>query len=402
MPGSNAVTSLVLVGAGSRYEEKEISGISHFLEHMFFKGGEIYTTPKMVSETIDALGAECNAFTSKEFVGYYVKSGKRHLDTSLDVLSDMLISAKFPPEEIEKERGVILEEMAMYLDLPMYQVGWDFENLLFGDQPIGRDEIGTKELITTVTQQDFFDYKNALYTPENTVIILAGAVTESDIARIEKHFAFENGVRSKNALAYDPALASERFSIRIRPTEQYHLHFGVVGLSLRDERYPVQLLLSTILGGNMSSRMFQHVREALGLCYSIRTSSTGYTDVGVLTTRAGVKLGKVHDALAAIRYEYDRAAQEGVTEEELRKAQSYLCGKEDLQTEDTEQVALHYGLNQLLHERDESFEDLKKKINAVTTDQLNSLATELFAPERYNLALIGPDIDDAKAREAIS
>ena len=402
MPGTNVVTSLVLVGAGSRYEEKEISGISHFLEHMFFKGGEKYTTPKMVSETIDTLGAEFNAFTSKEFVGYYVKSGKQHIDTSLDVLSDMLISAKFPPEEIEKERGVILEEMAMYLDLPIYQVGWDFENSLFGDQPIGRDEIGTKELITTVTQKDFFDYKNALYTPENTVVLLAGAVKDADISRIEKYFTFPDGKQSKVALPYDANLPTERFSIRVRPTEQYHLHFGVVGLSEEDDRYPAQVVLATILGGNMSSRMFQHVREELGLCYSIKTSGGGYSDVGVVSTRAGVKLGKVHDALAAIRHEYDLIATSGVTAEELKSAKSFLCGKEDLQTEDTEQVALFYGLNQLLRKKDESFEDVKQKITAVTKEDIDALAKELFTKERYNLALIGPEIDEEKARQAIS
>ncbi|MDH3324225.1 MAG: insulinase family protein, partial [Candidatus Peregrinibacteria bacterium] len=181
IPGTNVVTTLILAGAGSRYENKEIAGISHFLEHMFFKGAEKYQTPKDVAEAIDSFGGEFNAFTGKEYAGYYVKSGKENLEKSLDVLSDMLLRSKFDQSEINKERGVILEEMAMYLDAPMYQISWDFEQLVFGDQPLGRDQIGTKEFINNVQHEDFIKYEKELYVPENMVICLAGAVNEKTI-----------------------------------------------------------------------------------------------------------------------------------------------------------------------------------------------------------------------------
>ena len=175
---TKSVTSLVLGGAGSRYESKDINGISHFLEHMFFKGAKKYKNTKEVSSAIDEVGGEFNAFTGKEYAGYYVRIINEHLDTALDVLSDMLIEATFRPEEIDKERGVILEEYNMYQDTPMYQIGWNFENLLYGNQAMGWDQIGSKKLIKSVTQQQFQQYKSKLYTPDNTVICLSGNFDE--------------------------------------------------------------------------------------------------------------------------------------------------------------------------------------------------------------------------------
>jgi len=402
MPGTNVVTSLILVGAGSRYEDKDEYGIAHFLEHMFFKGGEKYKTPKEVSSAIDKIGAEFNAFTGKEYVGYYVKSGKESLETSLDVLSDMMLKARFPQEEIEKERGVILEEMAMYLDLPIYQISWDFTKVLFGDQPVGRDEIGEKEIIKSVNRQDFIDYKEALYVPENTVIILAGAVGEKDIDRVEKCFTFDDSRKSRKSVAFDSNITTEKFSIREKQTEQYHIAFGVCGLKEKDDRYVAQRVLATILGGNMSSRMFQNIRENKGLCYSIKTRSEGLTDTSGFVTRAGVKLQDVLKAIEAIRQEYDLIAENGITDEELENAKSFIKGKIDLGTEDTEEVAMHYATNKLFHDLEESFEELKDNISKVTKEDVNTLAKELLQPERYHFAGIGPKMDEEKLLSLIS
>ncbi len=402
MPGTNVVTSLILVGAGSRYEDKKISGISHFLEHMFFKGGERYKTPKEVSSAIDSIGAEFNAFTGKEYVGYYVKSSKEFIDIGLDVLSDMMLNARFPKEEIEKERGVILEEMAMYQDLPIYQVSWDFERVLYGDQPLGRDQIGEKELINTVSQKDFFDYKQSLYVPENTVIILAGAVNDKDIDHIERYFTFNDLKKTREAEPFNSDITTEKFSIREKNTEQYHISFGVCGLKEKDDRYVTQKVLSTILGGNMSSRMFQNVREDKGLCYSIKTTSEGLTDVSSFVTRAGVKLDDVLKAVKAIGYEYDLVAENGITDEELENAKSFIKGKLDLGTEDTEEVAMYYATNKLFHNLEESFEELKERVSNVTKEEVNILAKELLQPERYRFAGIGPKIDEEKLLKLIS
>lgn len=403
MPNTNVVTALILVGAGSRNEESSIAGIAHFLEHMFFKGGEKYPTPKSVSATIDGIGGEFNAFTGKETVGYYVKCSKEHLEIALSVLSDMLLHATFPKEEIEKERGVILEEMAMYLDTPIYQISFDFERVLFGDQPLGRDEIGTRETVSSVTRADFLDYKKSLYVPESIVITLAGAVTKQELELVEQYFPFEKGGRTRHPEAFNKSIVTKKFSLREKNTEQYHISMGVrLPLGGGDERIPILRVLSVILGGNMSSRMFQNVREEKGLCYSIGTTIDAYSETGSLTTRAGVRLNDVLKALEAIRTEYDTIAKDGVTDIELEKAKAYLHGKTDLATEDTERVAQYYGKNNLLYNKVTDFDALKKKISQVTKEEVNALARELFKPEHYHFAGIGPEVDEKKLLALIS
>ncbi len=402
MPGTNVVTTLILAGAGSRYEDLKIAGISHFLEHMFFKGAKKYKNPKAVAEAVDSFGGEFNAFTGKEYAGYYVKSGKENLNKSLDVLSDMLIHSRFDQEEIEKERGVILEEMAMYLDAPMYQISWDFEQLVFGDQPLGRDQIGTKELIKTVQHEDFVKYEKELYVPENMVICLAGAVDESTIDLVEKYFQLKDRSQKRETLPFDENLATEKFKIRIKKTEQYHISFGVKTLSEKDPRFSALQILGTVLGGNMSSRMFQNVREGKGLCYSIRTQVDEFTDTGLMTTRAGVKLDDVLKAVEAIRFEYDEVVKNGITDDELEKAKSYLCGRLDLSTEDTENVAHHFAKNELLYSMVERFGEEKEKLSAVTKDEVNALAKELLKPENFRFSGIGPAINEDALLKFIS
>lgn len=393
MPGTNVVTTLILVGAGSRYETKDIAGISHFLEHMFFKGAKKYKTPKEVSEAVDSFGGEFNAFTGKEYAGYYVKSGKENLAKSVDVLSDMLLHSRFPKEEIEKERGVILEEMAMYMDAPMYQITWDFEQLVFGDQPLGRDQIGTRELIKTVTQEQFKEYQASLYVPSNTVITIAGCVSAKDLQLLEESFSFKD-TKPTRTLGKLENLDTPKFGFRTKKTEQFHLSFGVQSVAENDERYAASKVLATVLGGNMSSRMFQNVREEKGLCYSIRTYIEEFTDTGLLTTRAGVKLDDVLKAVEAIRYEYDTIRDKGISAEELQNAKNYISGKTDLATEDTEDVAHHYAKNTLLYKLSESFEEWKALVGKVTVEEVNTLAKELLQPKNFRLAGIGPEIDE--------
>jgi predicted Zn-dependent peptidase len=402
MKGTNVITTLILVGAGSRYEDMPIAGISHFLEHMFFKGAKKYDTPKAVAEAVDSFGGEFNAFTGKEYAGYYVKSGQENLKKSLDVLSDMMLHSRFNPAEIDRERGVILEEMAMYLDAPMYQISWDFEQLVFGDQPLGRDQIGTKDLINSVTQEQFKQYQKELYVPENTVITVAGAVDEKSLDLLEQYFQFEDLKKSREQLPFDTKIHTEKFKIRVKKTEQYHISLGIRALSEEDDRFPTLKVLSTILGGNMSARMFQNVREKKGLCYSIRTQVDEFTDTGLLTTRAGVKLDDVLRATQAIRDEYDDVVMNGVLEEEVAKAKNYLCGKIDLSTEDTEEVAHHFGKDTLLYKKKEDFDEWKTRVRAVTKPDVDLLAKELLKPENLRFAGIGPKIDEEKLLEIIS
>lgn len=402
LPGTNVVTTLILAGAGSRYEDTSIAGLSHFLEHMFFKGAKKYTTPKEVSEAVDSFGGEFNAFTGKEYAGYYVKCGQENVERACDVLSDMLLHSKFDSREIDKERGVILEEMAMYLDAPMYQISWDFEQLVFGDQPLGRDQIGTKEVIQSVTQDKFFEYQQSLYVPENMVITVAGAVNEQTLDILERYFQFPEMKQSREKKPFDFDLKTDKFKIRTKKTEQYHISLGCRALAENDPQFPALKVLSTILGGNMSARMFQNVREEKGLCYSIRTQVDEFTDTGLMTTRAGVKLGDVLRSVEAIRYEYDDIRNNGITEQELEKAKNYLCGKTDLTTENTEDVAHHFGKDQLLYGKIIQFEDLKHDFRSVTKDQVETLAHTLLAPENLRFGGIGPAIDEEKLLKIIS
>ncbi|MFA6528502.1 MAG: pitrilysin family protein, partial [Candidatus Gracilibacteria bacterium] len=281
VPGTKAVTILILCGAGSRYEDQRIRGISHFLEHMFFKGASRYTNAKAVAEAIDAIGGEFNAFTGKEYAGYFVKVASEHFETAADVLSDMLVNAKFDSKEIEKERGVILEEYNMYQDTPMYQVGWDFENLLFGEQPMGWDEIGTKELIKTVTHEDFVNYKKSLYTADNCVVCIAGNINDTEVVKtVTEKFTFGEEKSSRKFEAFKPGIAKDLKKLHVKKTEQTHIVCGARGVPENHKDHYVEQVLSTILGGNMSSRMFTAVREEKGLCYYIKTETDNYTDCG--------------------------------------------------------------------------------------------------------------------------
>ncbi|MFH1533628.1 MAG: pitrilysin family protein [Nitrospirota bacterium] len=390
LDGTKAVTVLVLVGAGSRYEDQKLRGISHFLEHMFFKGAEKYKNTKEVSEAIDNVGGEFNAFTGKEYAGYYVKVAGENASVACDVLSDMLIHAKFEQKEIEKERGVILEEYNMYQDTPMYQIGWKFENLVFGDQPLGWDQIGTKELINGVMQKDFVDYNKKLYTPDNVVIAVVGNIDNDDaVGMVQKYFELEEGEK-----AYEfeglKGLGTEKVYLRDKQTEQAHIAVGFPGYSeVHDDHWALKLV-SVILGGNMSSRMFLGVREAKGLAYYIHTSTDDYMDGGVLVTNAGVDLKRVDEAVKGIVEEYRKLRDEGLDEAELKKAKAYLKGKMVLNLEDSEEYAHLLGKYELLHNSVKSPEEIMKMIDSVKIADIKRVCDDIFKEEAMKLAVIGP------------
>ncbi len=393
IPNQNtkSVTSLVLVGAGSRYESKDINGISHFLEHMFFKGAKKYKNTKEVSSAIDEVGGEFNAFTGKEYAGYYVRIINEHLDTALDVLSDMLIEATFRPEEIDKERGVILEEYNMYQDTPMYQIGWNFENLLYGNQAMGWDQIGSKKLIKSVTQQQFKQYKSKLYTPDNTVICLSGNFDEkSTLKKIKDYFQMGQAQQTLTAKAIQEHDPKKKYKIETKQTEQAHMILGFKSLSLNDPRKYALKVLATALGGNMSSRMFLNVREAQGLCYYIRTESDLYSDCGSFQTRAGVDIKRVPDAIQSIVKEYQTAYQDGFSEEEIHKAKEYLKGKMVLNYEDTESVAHLHARQELILDELKTIDEIIAEFNKVTSQEVNQLAKDLLQLKNLYTYIIGP------------
>jgi predicted Zn-dependent peptidase len=402
LENTQAVTVLVLVGAGSRYENKSINGIAHFLEHMFFKGAKKYKNTKEVSSAIDSIGGDFNAFTGKEYAGYYVKVASEHADIAMDVLSDMMLDAKFDPEEIDKERGVILEEYNMYQDTPMYQIGWDFEQLMFGDQPLGWDQIGTKEVINTVKQADFQDFKNKLYTPDNTIICVTGNVDhEEAVAKISKLFVLPE---DKKALEFSPAEinnSGSRIKVTNKKTKQAHLVVGFPSVSYSSQDKWTSKVLATILGGNMSSRMFLSVREEQGLCYYVRTSTDQFSDTGTISTRAGVDITRVKDALIAIVKEYKEILENGVTAEEIEKAKAYLKGKMTLRLEDSEEFAHFLARQELLTSDIQLPEDINKQIESVTSEAIQNYLKQYFTTENLYMALIGPYADTKEFEEIL-
>jgi predicted Zn-dependent peptidase len=379
----------VFVGAGSRYETNGERGISHFLEHMFFKGGKKYVNTKEVSAAIDGVGGDFNAFTGKEYAGYYVKVAAAQAELACDVISDMLLHASFPQEEIEKERGVIMEEERMYQDTPMYRAGWDFEELLFGDHPLGWDTIGTETVIRSVGQADFQKHKDALYMPTNLVLAIAGKVTEDQAMELGGRFFGALAGSGVPSFAPHSGYGTKRILLRDKNTEQAHLVLGVPGVSALDADHFTHKLLAIILGGNMSSRMFLNIREARGLCYYISTEVDSYLDAGGLTTRAGVDQSRLAEAITAIRHEYLTFAGHGATADELHRAKEFLKGKILLSLEDSEERCHFYGKQLLLYPKVRDVPEYLAAVDAVTLEGVNALATRLLQPQHMKLVVIG-------------
>lgn len=399
--GTESVTVLVFAGAGSRYEEQHERGISHFLEHMFFKGGNRYTSTQEVSAAIDGVGGDFNAFTGKEYAGYYVKVAADHAELACDVLGDMLENAQFPQEEIEKERGVIMEEERMYQDTPMYRAGWDFEQLLFGDHPLGWDTIGLEQVIRSVNQADFTKHRDRLYQAANLVVAFSGKITEAQAVELSQKFFSGLDGDAKETFKPFQSYGADRLYLRSKATEQAHLVLGVPGVPSQHADHEAAKLLGIILGGNMSSRMFLRIREARGLCYYISTDTDHYLDAGSLSTSAGVDQSRLTEAISAIRTEYDLCAKDGVTEEEVKRAKDFVRGKTTLALEDSEERAHFYGKQALLYPAVKDVEEYLAKIEAVTTEQINQVALRLLTPDQYRLVVIGREQDEAALKSLI-
>ena len=399
--GTASVTAMVFAGAGSRYEKESERGISHFLEHMFFKGGDRYKNTKEVSMAIDAVGGEFNAFTGKEYAGYYVKVAAEHIDLGCDVLGDMLCNAAFPQEEIEKERGVIIEEDRMYQDTPMYRAGWDFEELVFGSVPLGWDTIGTHDVINSVQQADFQSHKDRLYTPDNLVITFAGKTNDAQALDLSaKYFGSLSGAKQRE---FEPLkeYGKEKVYLRSKKTEQSHLVIGVPSIGSQDDRHFAQKLLAIILGGNMSSRMFLNIREAKGMCYYIDSDVDSYLDAGSLSTRAGIDQSRLGEAIKLIIHEYDTVASDGVDQDEVDRAKSYMKGSIILSLEDSEELAHFFGKQQLLYPQVRSVDEYISMIEAVSKEEIDQLAKDLLVHENLRLAVIGNTDNKASLEELL-
>lgn len=396
MPSLESATVLVMVGAGSRYETRETSGISHFLEHMAFKGTEKRPSAIEISSIIDGMGGEFNAFTGKEYTGFYIKSAKARVETSFDILSDMLTHSKFDPAEIQKERGVITEEINLYEDMPARKIGDIYERLLYGDTPMGWDIAGEKEVIQKIQREDFIKYMGRLYSADNITVVVAGGIKENEAAALtDKYFSGMKRFEIDRPLAVKDAQEKPAVFIRQKATEQVHVALGVRTISLNSEkRYPLTVL-SAILGGGMSSRLFHEVREKRGLAYYVRSSSDEYTDAGTLVSTAGVDPKRAAEAIEVMVAEYAKVAtgKMDLKAEELRKAKEFLKGHLVLDLEDSKSVAVYYASQEILEEKIENPDEVLGKIDAITKDEVEAVGKEFFKEEGLNLAVIGKEVD---------
>jgi len=400
IPNKNtkAVTVLVLVPVGSRYESKNIGGLSHFVEHMMFKGTKNRPTTLDISKELDSVGAEFNAFTSKDFTGYYIKSSADKIELSLNILSDMLYNSVFDAKELEKERGVIVEEINMYEDNPLMYIESLFEQLVFGDHPLGWDIAGTREVIRRVSREEMVSYVKKHYFSGNMVVAVSGNIDEKMTAKmVEKYFAGKGQKKNENFRAFKEAQKAPRVVIRRKETEQAQLCLGFFGLSHYDKKLPALQLLALILGGNMSSRLFVNIREKHGLCYFIRASAEPYHDSGTFVVQAGLDMLRIEKAVNLILKELKRIKKSGIREKELQNAKDYLKGKVALKLEDSENVADWYAKQELFKKDLETPEEKLKKYFSVTAKDVHEVAKKIFDDKKLNLALIGPfEEDDAK------
>lgn len=392
MPSFESATVLVMAGAGSRYETKTNNGISHFLEHMFFKGTTRRPTAQVIASAIDGIGGEFNAFTGKETTGYYIKAEKSHLELSLDILSDMLQNMLLDEKEIEKEKGVIIEEINMYEDTPMRKLGDIYENLLYGDTPLGWDIAGEKEIIRSITRADFLSYMGSLYSAHNLTVVIAGGIDEEKTGQlVDKYFS---GMKRFDVKKYEPIAESQskpELFLKEKKTEQIHVALGVRTVDVNHpDKYPLSVL-SAILGGGMSSRLFEEVREKRGLAYYVRSHSDHYMDAGSLVTLAGVDINRVDQAIEVIMEIYRKVAKQelSITDEELRKAKEYLKGHLVLELEDSRSVANFYAHQELTEMRIENPDEVLASIEKVTKEQVENAGKRYFINEGLNLALIG-------------
>jgi len=388
---AKSTTILILVGTGSKYEIKDINGISHFLEHMFFKGTKKRPTTLKISETLDSVGGEYNAFTSNEYTGFYAKVANKHLDVALDWISDIFLNSKFDEKEMEREKGVIIEEANMYLDTPMLYLGDLWEKLLYGDQPAGWMTIGEKENILNFNKKKVLDYYHSHYSSSNTIVCISGDITpEKAEEKVRKYFR----TIGKGAEGQKEKVKEEQDGPQIllhnKKTDQTHFCLGVRACNLFDERKYALSLLAVILGGNMSSRLFIKVRERNGLAYSIHTSKDTNTDTGYLVTQAGIDHKNLEKAVKLILAEYKDLKSKKITQKELQKAKDYFKGITSLALDSSDSQASFYSMQELLEKKILTPEEKFKKIDAVSVNDINKLAKEIFSGDKLNLAAIGP------------
>ncbi|MFH1863986.1 MAG: pitrilysin family protein, partial [bacterium] len=396
MPNLESATVCVWIKTGSRNEEERTNGISHFLEHMVFKGSKKRPSAKAISEAVDAIGGEFNAATSKDWTNFYIKTQITHLETAFDVLSDMVLNPLLDLKEIEREKGVIVEEIAMYEDTPMIKIGDVFEQLAFAGNSLGWDIVGTAKTVRGIKKDDFVSYRNIHYHADNIIVVVAGGVTEKRVLElVKKYFEFAHpgsgiGQNAAHPLG-GPFQNGPRVKLHPQKKEQAHFILGFLGDGRGYKGRFTQGVLSAILGGGMSSRLFTEVRERRGLAYAVRTSMDRYIDTGYLGTYVGVDPKKIEEAVKVIIDQCFGLAGKKykISDKELKKAKEYLKGHLALALEDTKDVNAFFAEQALFLKEIITPDKVYKKIDAVSTKDVLFEANRLITKENMRLAVIG-------------
>jgi predicted Zn-dependent peptidase len=401
VPTSESVTITFWVGVGSRAETDKIAGLSHFVEHMVFKGSVKRPTAKDIAEAVDGFGGEMNAGTTKEWTNFYIKAAKGNIKLAFDVLYDIVINPILDEKEIEREKGVIVEEMAMYEDTPLFKIPDIFENLIYSGDNLGRDIIGNAKTVRSLNRNDFLRYREAHYYTDNIVVTVSGGINEKEIIDLcSKYFSTlkKKGDIEERNYHFKDSQIKPRVLLKTKKNEQAHLMMGfIAGKKGNEDRY-AEAVLAAILGQGMSSRMFTEVRERRGLAYAVRTSIDRYVDTGAFVTYAGVELSKIDDAIRVILDEHLKlaVAKPVLSDKEFTKAKEFIKGHFALSIEDTRDINSLFGESELLMGKVETPEEILKGIEKVTKDDVLRVAKKIFDKNKVNLAIIGPFEDEER------
>jgi predicted Zn-dependent peptidase len=392
--GAASMTIEVLVRVGSRYETKEINGASHFIEHLMFKGTKKRPDTLSISKELDRYGAEYNAFTGKDYTGYYIKMDANKTPLAVDMLHDMIFHSKYEQKEMNRERGVIIEEINMYEDNPRMHIEDLLEEALYPNHKLGWNIAGPREVIKNVTREQLVTYRDRYYIPSRMTIVVAGKLLPNVFGLLEKTFGKAKQPVVPKDEAFEtfctPLALEKPIALQHKKTEQVQLGMAFHGLPYGDKRIPAATLLGTILGGTMSSRLFIQVREKRGLCYSINASHQSYEDTGLFSVMSGLEKTRLHEAVKVIWQELKRTTKELVSPEELRRAKDHLSGRLTLAFEDSATQADWYAKQWMFQSKAATPEERIKQIEKVTAADIREVAKLLFRTEHMAASVIGP------------
>jgi len=396
---TSSMTVLIMYPVGSRYEPYKLNGVSHYIEHLMFKGTVKRKNTLTLTREIDRLGAEYNAFTGKEYTGYYIKVDNNYTEVALDILSDMLFNSTFDPKEMEREKGPIKEELRMYRDNPIMNLDNVFEELMF-DGSLGWDIGGTVRHVESYERPDVLKYRDTYYCPQNMHIIVAGNVSDNTKTIIERYFEVTS--TQKPGKTFKPGIFGstkkvDRLRVEQKTTDQAQLMMGWPAFEYGHRYNPAVTVMNTILGGSMSSRLFIRVRERLGLAYTVRSGAETFRDIGYSYVRAGLEPANINKAIRVIKEEVTKIKEKGVTSRELADAKTHIRGALALSMEDSSTQANWYGRSAIFDETLQTPENKLKKVDRVTAAQVQAVAKRIFRDTQLRVAIIG----DVKTEDVI-